>query len=113
MTTLAPQFMAFTKASSSAEELFRTIDRQSEIDPLSEEGQSPSNCEGVIEIRDVAFAYPARSDIPVLKGLTLSAPAHKTTALVGASGSGKSTIIGLLGRFLSVSAIDAFSNFFF
>jgi ATP-binding cassette subfamily B (MDR/TAP) protein 1 len=111
MTTLAPQFLAFTKASSSAEELFRTIDRQSEIDPLSEAGQSPSTCEGVIEIRDIAFAYPARPDIPVLKRLTLSAPAHKTTALVGASGSGKSTIIGLLGKFASLSEIDSFSNF--
>jgi ATP-binding cassette subfamily B (MDR/TAP) protein 1 len=97
MTTIAPQIITLTKASSSAEELFRTIDRTSEIDPLSEEGQFPATCEGVIEIKDIAFAYPARPDIPVLKGLTLSAPAHKTTALVGASGSGKSTIIGLIG----------------
>jgi ATP-binding cassette subfamily B (MDR/TAP) protein 1 len=98
MTTVAPHSMAVTKASSSAEELFRTIDRKSEIDPLSDEGLVPETCAGVIEIKDITFAYPARPDTVVLKGLTLSAPAHQTTALVGASGSGKSTIIGLLER---------------
>lgn len=85
MTSIAPQVLALTKASSSAEELFKTIDRQSEIDPLSEDGAVPSECHGVIEIKDIIFAYPARPDITVLKGLTLSAPANKTTALVGAS----------------------------
>jgi ATP-binding cassette subfamily B (MDR/TAP) protein 1 len=100
MTTVAPHSMAVTKASSSAEELFRTIDRKSEIDPLSDEGLVPATCAGVIEIKDITFAYPARPGTTVLKGLSLSAPAHQTTALVGASGSGKSTIIGLLGTFL-------------
>jgi ATP-binding cassette subfamily B (MDR/TAP) protein 1 len=98
MTTVAPNGIALTKAASSAEELFRTIDRKSEIDPLSDEGLVPEACNGVIEIQDVTFAYPARPDTMVLKGLTLSAPARQTTALVGASGSGKSTIIGLLGE---------------
>ena len=102
MTQIAPQILALTKASSSAEELFKTIDRQSEIDPLSEEGKVPKTCEGVIEIENVTFSYPARPDTTVLKGFRLSAPANKTTALVGASGSGKSTIIGLLGELSSV-----------
>lgn len=97
MTSIAPQITALTKASSSAEELFRTIDRKSEIDPLSDKGISPPTCRGDIKIKNVVFAYPARSDITVLKDLTLSAPPNKTTALVGASGSGKSTIVGLLG----------------
>jgi ATP-binding cassette subfamily B (MDR/TAP) protein 1 len=96
MTSVAPHSMSITKASSSAEELFKTIDRVSEIDPLSDEGLVPATCKGVIEIKDIVFAYPARPDTTVLKGLSLHAPAHKTTALVGASGSGKSTVIGLL-----------------
>jgi ATP-binding cassette, subfamily B (MDR/TAP), member 1 len=85
MTQMAPQALALTKASASAEELFKTIDRKSEIDPLSNDGKIPTSCHGVIEIRDIIFAYPARSDITVLNGLTLSVPANKTTALVGAS----------------------------
>jgi ATP-binding cassette subfamily B (MDR/TAP) protein 1 len=97
MTTIGPNIIALTKASSSAAELFKTIDRQSEIDPLSDEGKVPEHCTGVIDILDVSFAYPARPDTTVLKNLTLSAPAKQTTALVGVSGSGKSTIIGLLG----------------
>ncbi|KAF1832024.1 P-loop containing nucleoside triphosphate hydrolase protein [Decorospora gaudefroyi] len=96
MTTIAFPIVAITKASASANELFKTIDRKSEIDPLSDEGKVPTFCNGVIEINDITFAYPARPDITVLKNLTLSAPAGKTTALVGASGSGKSTIVGLL-----------------
>lgn len=44
------------------------------------------------------FAYPARPDVPVLHGLNLQIPADKTTALVGTSGSGKSTIFGLVER---------------
>jgi ATP-binding cassette subfamily B (MDR/TAP) protein 1 len=98
MTQIAPQILAFTKASSSAEEIFRTIDRKSEIDPFNEEGKIPTSCTGEIKIEGVSFAYPARPDITVLKGFQLLAPANKTTALVGASGSGKSTIIGLLER---------------
>lgn len=91
--------ITLTKASSSAAELFEVIDRKSEIDPLSEAGKVPTTCHGVVEIKNISFAYPARPDITVLRGLTLSAPANKTTALVGPSGSGKSTIIGLLGSY--------------
>lgn len=57
-----------------------------------------SRLKGRIEFRDVHFAYLSRPDSAVLNGLTISFPANKTTALVGASGSGKSTIIGLLER---------------
>ncbi|KAF2870539.1 P-loop containing nucleoside triphosphate hydrolase protein [Massariosphaeria phaeospora] len=98
LASIGPQFLAFTKASSSAGELFHTIDRQSEMDPLSEKGHIPTRCLGHIEIQDLCFSYPARPDVQVLKALTLSVPANKTTAIVGPSGSGKSTIIGLLER---------------
>ncbi|CBX99230.1 similar to multidrug resistance protein 1 [Plenodomus lingam JN3] len=98
MTTIAPQIVSLVKASSAADEMFTTIDRKSEIDPLSDHGIIPTTCRGRIDIENVVFSYPARPDITVLKGLTLTAPANKTTALVGASGSGKSTIVGLLER---------------
>ncbi|KAF2708657.1 multidrug resistance protein-like protein 1 [Pleomassaria siparia CBS 279.74] len=98
MTQIAPQIITITKAASAAQELFQTIDRVSAIDPLSEQGQIPAKCYGNIQIENAHFAYPARPDTAVLKGLTLSVPPNKTTALVGASGSGKSTIIGLLER---------------
>ena len=45
------------------------------------------------------FNYPSRPDVPVLKGLSLTFEAGSTSALVGASGSGKSTIVALIERF--------------
>ena len=97
MTTIAPQVITIAKAASAAEELFKTIDRKSKIDPLSDAGIVPSECAGCIRIDKVDFSYPARPDVAVLRGFSLSVPANSTTAIVGASGSGKSTCIGLLG----------------
>jgi ABC-type transport system involved in cytochrome bd biosynthesis fused ATPase/permease subunit len=98
VTALVPQSMHVTKAASAADSLFRTIDRESLIDPLSESGERPADCKGHIEVEEVHFNYPTRPDVKVLQGLNITIPANKTTALVGASGSGKSTIVGLLER---------------
>eukprot|EP00978_Attheya_sp_CCMP212_P025132 scaffold80393_cov53-Attheya_sp.AAC.4 len=52
-----------------------------------------------VQLRNVEFAYPSRRSHHVLRGLTLDIPAGKTVALVGSSGCGKSTCVGLLQRF--------------
>lgn len=98
MQSIAFQVMNVTQAASAASELFAVIDRVPAIDPTSDDGSVPQECKGHIEVRDIEFAYPSRQDSRVLNGLTLDVPAKKTTALVGASGSGKSTIVGLLDR---------------
>lgn len=103
MQTIAFQVMNVTQASSAASELFAVIDKESAIDPTSDAGLVPEHCEGQIEVQSVDFAYPSRPDSQVLTGLTLEIPAKKTTALVGASGSGKSTIVGLLDRWYDQS----------
>lgn len=54
---------------------------------------------GHVEFSNVVFAYPTRSDVTVLQGLNLVIPAGEMTAVVGGSGSGKSTIAALLLRF--------------
>ncbi|KAF7559914.1 hypothetical protein G7046_g4252 [Stylonectria norvegica] len=101
LTAIAPQIMVVSKASASANEIFKTIDRKSKVDSLSTEGIRPSECHGDIVLSNVEFAYPSRPSVPILRGLDLVIPANKTTAIVGPSGSGKSTIVGLLERWFS------------
>lgn len=86
------------KAASSAEELLEVIDRKSLLDPLEHKGERPESIQGEIELTAINFAYPSRPDIRVLDNFSLKVPAKSTIALVGASGSGKSTVVGLMER---------------
>ncbi|KAE8319714.1 P-loop containing nucleoside triphosphate hydrolase protein [Aspergillus transmontanensis] len=98
ITAIAPHTVTFTRAASAAAELFALIDRESEINPLHESGDKPQDTYGVIDIDNITFNYPSRPNVCVLADFSLHVPAGKVTALVGASGSGKSTIVGLLER---------------
>lgn len=90
---------AITHARGAAAKLYDTIDRVPSIDSASEEGQRPEKCFGEITLENVKFNYPSRPDVPIVKDLSITFPAGKTVALVGASGSGKSTVISLVERF--------------
>lgn len=92
-------FQAFVTALSAAKKIFRTINRVPPLDPASEDGLKIEVVKGSIELRNVKHAYPSRPDVCVINDLSLVFPVGTTTALVGASGSGKSTIVGLLERF--------------
>lgn len=99
LALLAPEMQAVTHGRGAAAKLFQTIDRVPSIDSASDEGERPSECVGEITLENVKFNYPSRPDVPIVKDLTITFPAGKTTALVGASGSGKSTVISLVERF--------------
>ncbi|KAJ0989560.1 hypothetical protein J5N97_007916 [Dioscorea zingiberensis] len=79
--------------------LFAVLDRLTQIEPEDPKGHRSEKLVGSVDIHDVDFAYPARPDIVIFKNFSLSIEAGKSTALVGQSGSGKSTIIGLIERF--------------
>ncbi|KAH7660070.1 Xenobiotic-transporting ATPase protein [Dioscorea alata] len=79
--------------------VFAVLDRYTRIEPEDPDGQMPEKINGSVDIRGVDFAYPARPDVIIFKNFSLSIQAGKSTALVGQSGSGKSTIIGLIERF--------------
>ncbi|QDS69927.1 hypothetical protein FKW77_001594 [Venturia effusa] len=96
---IAPNFKAFTSATAAGQKIFAAIDRNSPMDPDSPDGKILENMEGTIELRNVKHIYPSRPEVVVMNGVDLVIPAGKQTALVGASGSGKSTIVGLVERF--------------
>nr|QVT92308.1 ABC transporter [Salvia miltiorrhiza] len=80
--------------------LFPILDRKSEIEPDDPDGfKAKKGLKGHIELNRVYFSYPSRPEQMIFQGLTLKIDAGKTMAIVGQSGSGKSTIIGLIERF--------------
>lgn len=62
-------------------------------------GKKLSKVEGHIKFKNVNFSYPSRPDVLIFNKLSLDIPPGKIVALVGGSGSGKSTIISLIERF--------------
>ncbi|XP_022678965.1 putative multidrug resistance protein [Setaria italica] len=87
------------KGADAVSSVFAILDRQTKIEPDDPKGYKPEKLTGEVEIVDVDFAYPSRPDVTIFRGFSLSITAGKSTALVGQSGSGKSTIIGLVERF--------------
>ncbi|KAI1909044.1 multidrug-resistance transporter mdr5 [Ophidiomyces ophidiicola] len=98
LTMISPTIGDFTKAGAAANDVLKMIARVPAIDSMSQEGLKPEQVNGELELSGVSFSYPARPTIQVLNNVALKIPARKVTALVGASGSGKSTIVGLLER---------------
>ncbi|KAK8660590.1 hypothetical protein V6N13_051512 [Hibiscus sabdariffa] len=93
----------FTEAAIAATRIFARIDRIPEIDGEDTKGIVLETVRGDVEFEHIEFTYPSRPNSIVLKDFNLKVEAGKTVALVGASGSGKSTVIALLQRFYDVS----------
>lgn len=90
---------AFVKAKVAAAKIYRIIDHKPSIDRNSESGLELESVTGLVELKNVDFAYPSRPEVRILNDFTLNVPAGKTIALVGSSGSGKSTVVSLIERF--------------
>ncbi|KAG6891661.1 hypothetical protein C0992_012710 [Termitomyces sp. T32_za158] len=99
LAMLAPEMQAITHGRGAAAKLYSTIDRVPDIDSADPRGSKLENVQGEITLEDIQFSYPSRPNVQVVKGISLTFEAGKTAALVGASGSGKSTIISLVERF--------------
>ncbi|KAK0581419.1 hypothetical protein LWI29_013583 [Acer saccharum] len=95
----SPCLSAFAAGQAAAFKVFETINRKPEIDAYDTRGKILDDIKGDIELRDVYFNYPARPDEQIFSGFSLCIPSGTTAALVGQSGSGKSTVISLIERF--------------
>uniref|UniRef100_A0A804IKZ6 ABC transporter B family member 1 n=1 Tax=Musa acuminata subsp. malaccensis TaxID=214687 RepID=A0A804IKZ6_MUSAM len=95
----APSMAAFAKARVAAAKIYQTIEHEPSIDRKNDTGIELGAITGLVELNNVDFAYPSRPDVPVLCNFSLTVAAGKTLALVGSSGSGKSTVVSLIERF--------------
>ena len=95
---VAPAVTAFNKGRASARRIFEVVDRVPPIDIHSTAGERPDKVKGDIALRGVSFSYPARREAQIFDGLDLDIAAGTTVALVGSSGSGKSTVIQLVSE---------------
>lgn len=105
---LASVYAQLQKAIGATETIFDLMEEQTEMAVDRVESEA-------VEIGDIAFdqvefSYPSRSDVQVLNGLSFKIPKGKTIALVGKSGSGKSTIASLLMRFYHLEQGGIVSN---
>ncbi|KKY39026.1 putative abc multidrug transporter [Diaporthe ampelina] len=98
LSQVAPFIHLFTAAVASYEKLREDIHREPAYDGTTDSGTRLEQAEGSFELRDVSFAYPSRPEVTVLDHVSIRIPAKKHTAIIGLSGSGKSTIAGLAMR---------------
>ena len=100
---LSMVFIMVPRAAVSVKRVGEVLDTLSSIvDPPSPQ-QLPHDATGKIEFKDVTFTYPD-ADLPVLSNINFTAEPGQTTAFIGSTGSGKSTLINLIPRFYDVSA---------
>ncbi|XP_004495863.1 ABC transporter B family member 21-like [Cicer arietinum] len=95
----SPSLSAFAAGQAAAYKMFETIKRRPEIDSYDPNGKTLEDIQGEIELKDVYFSYPARPEELIFNGFSLHISSGTTAALVGQSGSGKSTVISLVERF--------------
>jgi ATP-binding cassette, subfamily B, multidrug efflux pump len=90
------------RASVAAERVVEVLDTESSVRPPDEPITEVAS-RATVELRDVSFAYPGAS-APVLDHISFTAGPGQTTAIIGSTGSGKSTLIGLITRLFDATS---------
>ena len=94
-------FIMIPRAAVSAQRIGQVLD----VEPTIEDSQKPQSLEnhkGVVQFSNVSFAYPDAEE-KTLENISFTAQPGKTTAIIGGTGSGKSTLISLIPRFYDVT----------
>ncbi len=101
--TAVLMFILVPRAAVSSGRIVEVLETEPSIhDPARPVALRDAAARGTVEFRDVEFSYPGAQD-PVLSGISFTAAPGKTTAIVGSTGSGKSTLINLIPRLYDVT----------
>ena len=95
-------FMLVPRAEVSSERIMEVIDTEPDLAPPAEAVPALSE-PGLLELRHVEFRYPS-AEQPVLHDVSLTARPGQTTAIIGGTGSGKTTLVNLIPRLVDVTA---------
>lgn len=99
---LGSLYTDFMSAFGAANRLFELLEKSTDVH-LNTGGKVKEIAEGDVKFNKVEFAYPARPDFLVLKKLSFNLSPRQSVAIVGSSGSGKSTVVQLLMRFYDIN----------
>jgi len=99
---LSMMFIIIPRASVSAERIHDVLKTEPHIHDPKEPKQFPAPFKGSVEFRDVSFRYPG-ADTNALENISFTARPGETTAFIGSTGAGKSTIVNLIPRFYEVT----------
>ena len=104
MSVMMATFMAvmIPRASVSADRIGEVLETESSVRPPSNPVHLAQR-RGELEMRDVGFAYPG-AEQPVLSGVTFTARAGQTTAIIGSTGAGKTTLVNLMPRLFDATS---------
>jgi len=99
---LSMMFIIIPRASVSADRIHEVLSTEPHIHDPQEPKQFPAAFKGSVEFRDVSFRYPG-ADTDALENISFTAQPGQTTAFIGSTGAGKSTIVNLIPRFYEVT----------
>ncbi len=102
LRVIADKFNVLQMGMIAAERVFKVLDNEDELPPAKQNAYCPASIKGDIEFNHVSFAYVG--DNYVLKNINFKVKAGETVALVGHTGSGKTSIISLLNRMYSIQS---------
>jgi ATP-binding cassette subfamily B protein len=105
MSVMMATFMAvmIPRASVSADRIGEVLGTDSSVQPPSNPVSLTGHRRGELEMRDVGFAYPG-AEQPVLSGVSFTARAGQTTAIIGSTGAGKTTLVNLMSRLFDATS---------
>lgn len=99
---VAVMFVLIPRAQASAVRINEVLDMKPEIEDPKNPEKSAEDKKGYVEFKNVSFSYPGAEEL-ALSNISFSAKPGETTAIIGGTGSGKSTLINLIPRFYEAS----------